>query len=57
MLDGVGGVAAMAPMAQMSSLKRTGQGEEIATTALFLCTDDSSFITGQLIRVDGGLDA
>ncbi|NLB22233.1 MAG: glucose 1-dehydrogenase [Clostridium sp.] len=57
MLDGVGGVAAMAPMAQMSSLKRTGKGEEIATTALFLCTDDSSFITGQLIRVDGGLDA
>lgn len=57
MLDGVGGVAAMAPMAQMSSLKRTGKGEEIASTALFLCTDDSSFITGQLIRVDGGLDS
>ncbi len=26
------------------------------TAALFLATDDSSFVTGQLIRVGGGID-
>ncbi len=56
MLDSAGGVDAMAGMIQMSPLKRTGKGHEIATTALFLSTDDSSFITGQLLRVDGGVD-
>lgn len=56
MLDSAGGVDAMAGMIQMSPLKRTGKGREIATTALFLSTDDSSFITGQLLRVDGGVD-
>ena len=29
---------------------------EIASTALFLATTDSSFIDGQLLRVDGGVD-
>jgi len=28
--------------------------EEIAGTALFLCSDDASYITGQVIAVDGG---
>jgi NAD(P)-dependent dehydrogenase (short-subunit alcohol dehydrogenase family) len=32
-----------------------GEGEDIAATALFLCSDESSFITGQSIVVDGGL--
>lgn len=56
MLDSVGGEAAMSGMVQMSPLKRIGQGREIATAALFLATSDSSFIDGQLIRVDGGVD-
>ena len=38
----------------MAMLDRTGQPDEIAKTALFLCSDDASFITGQAIIVDGG---
>ena len=38
-----------------SSLKRTGNPREIAETILFLCSNKSSFITGQIIRVDGGM--
>ncbi len=56
MLDSVGGEAAVEGMKQMSPLKRAGQGREIGTAALFLATEDSSFITGQLLRVDGGID-
>jgi NAD(P)-dependent dehydrogenase (short-subunit alcohol dehydrogenase family) len=35
-------------------LGRIGQPEEIARTAVFLVSDDSSFITGVTIPVDGG---
>ena len=38
----------------MISLGRFGNSEEIATTALFLASSDSSFITGAEIPVDGG---
>jgi len=34
---------------------RVGRPEEIAATALFLATEDSSFITGAGIFVDGGI--
>ena len=37
------------------SLKRIGLPEEIANVALFLSSDLSSYITGQTIRVDGGM--
>ncbi len=35
--------------------KREGSVDEIANTVLFLLSDKSSYITGQNIRVDGGL--
>lgn len=41
--------------AKMTMLGRLGQPEEIASVALFLVSDDASYITGQVIQVDGGM--
>jgi 3-oxoacyl-[acyl-carrier protein] reductase len=40
---------------QRISMRRVGRPEEIAKTALFLASDMSSYITGQVLRVDGGM--
>ena len=36
-------------------LKRTGLPEDIASAATFLVSEDAAYITGQVLRVDGGL--
>ncbi|MBS1552779.1 MAG: 3-oxoacyl-[acyl-carrier-protein] reductase [Bacteroidetes bacterium] len=36
-------------------LKRFGSGEEVARTVKFLASDDSAYITGQTVCVDGGI--
>lgn len=36
-------------------LKRAGQGKEIADSCVFLASEMSAYITGQVLQVDGGL--
>ena len=42
---------------ERSALKRPARPLEIANVALFLASDLSSYMTGQVVRVDGGLRA
>ena len=46
-----GFIAAAVPMG------RPGRTGEVAATALWLASDDSSFVTGVAIPIDGGLTA
>jgi NAD(P)-dependent dehydrogenase (short-subunit alcohol dehydrogenase family) len=43
-------------MAQMIPMKRLGQPEDIGEAVLWLCSDESSFITGHVMPVDGGMN-
>jgi 3-oxoacyl-[acyl-carrier protein] reductase len=36
-------------------MKRVGRPAEIAKLAVFLASEDSNYITGQVINVDGGM--
>lgn len=38
-------------------LNRYGSEQEIANVICFLCSDDASYVTGQLISVDGGFES
>ena len=42
-------------MLEVIPMKRTGKQEDVAKTALFFASDDSSYITGQVLPVDGGM--
>ncbi|CCD96941.1 SDR family NAD(P)-dependent oxidoreductase [Bradyrhizobium sp. HKCCYLS3077] len=42
---------------QLNPLKRAGQPHEIAAMALFLASDEASYVNGQAFPVDGGLTA
>lgn len=34
---------------------RVGRPEDIANMALYLCSEEAGFITGENIRIDGGM--
>jgi 3-oxoacyl-[acyl-carrier protein] reductase len=42
-------------MIDVIPLKRTGKQEDVAQAALFFASDSSSYITGQVLPVDGGM--
>lgn len=41
-------------LVEAGTLERYGRPQEVASVVGFLCTDESRFISGQVIRVDGG---
>ena len=47
-------VVGIAHMGDTSALGRIGAPEEVAGVAAFLASDDASYITGEIVYVDGG---
>jgi len=46
---------ALEALKQKSPLKRIGTPEEVANLYLFLASDEASYISGEVIRIDGGM--
>ncbi len=42
-------------LTRMVPLGRTGRAEEVAAAITFLCSDEASYITGETLRVNGGM--
>lgn len=53
--DGPDRVAKMAAMVADAPLKRFGTAEEVAAMAVYLASDESSYVTGSEFHIDGGL--
>ena len=47
--------AVLAPMAKFAPLRRVGVTEDIGYCVLYLASDASSFVTGQLLSPNGGV--
>lgn len=46
--------ATLEHFAKITPVRRAGRPEDIANATIFLCQDESSYITGQIIPVNGG---
>jgi NAD(P)-dependent dehydrogenase (short-subunit alcohol dehydrogenase family) len=40
---------------KMISLGRTGKPEEVSKVITFLASDEASYLTGNVVNIDGGL--
>ena len=49
--------AALAKLARQIPLGRIGQPDDVAYAVLYLASDESAFVTGTEIRIDGGISA
>ncbi len=49
--------AMVAALEQRTPLRRLGVPEDIANACLYLASDEASFVTGEILFPDGGLDA
>jgi len=47
--------ATLAPMARFAPLRRVGETADVAYAVLYLASDASSFVTGQLLSPNGGV--
>ena len=56
MVDSIGGPAALQNMIDQCPVKRCGEGKDIAELALFLASDECTFLDGQIIKCDGGFE-
>jgi 3-oxoacyl-[acyl-carrier protein] reductase len=54
-IDEVAKEAVLAPMAKFAPLRRVGATSDIAYCVLYLASDASSFVTGQLLSPNGGV--
>jgi NAD(P)-dependent dehydrogenase (short-subunit alcohol dehydrogenase family) len=57
MAAGAGRGTALEKLARQIPLGRIGQPEDVAYAVLYLASDESAFVTGSEIRVDGGISA
>tara|TARA_R110000824_G_scaffold118960_18_gene272501 strand:- start:19005 stop:19796 length:792 start_codon:yes stop_codon:yes gene_type:complete len=55
--DGARAKGSEGKIGQLNPMNRNGEPAEIAAMALFLASDDASYVNGQAIAVDGGLSS